>query len=55
MKNTIAFFRKLSLNADRNCVQNKGAKRRLDIKASMTFLLAKRVEHSVSAASVSAQ
>ena len=28
IRNTSVFFRKLSLKADRNCVQNKGAKRR---------------------------
>src|SRR5208337_8994 len=44
MKNTIAFFRKLSLKADKNCVQNKGANRRLDIKSNMTLLVALGVE-----------
>ena len=32
IRKTSAFLRKLSLNAEKNCVQNRGAKRRVSIK-----------------------
>ena len=37
IRKTSAFFRKLSLKAERNCVQNKGAKRFWARSANMRF------------------
>ena len=38
MRNTNVFFRKLSLNADRNCVQKSGANRRDVIRWSFMVI-----------------
>ena len=38
MRNTNVFFRKLSLNADRNCVQKSGANRRDVIRCSFMMI-----------------
>ena len=38
-RKTSAFFRKLSLNAEKNWHQNSGAKRRVNIKGSMALAL----------------
>ena len=38
MMKTSAFFRKLSLNAEKNCAQNSGAKRRFVIKLPVAMV-----------------